>query len=56
MAEAEKLMADELGAKKISEEENEESPSDQAGAPWERPAPEVPAKPWENTAPKVSLF
>lgn len=27
--------------------ENKESPTDQAGAPWDRPAPAV-SKPWEN--------
>jgi hypothetical protein len=30
-----------------TEVENEESPTDQAGAPWDRPAPAV-SKPWEN--------
>lgn len=33
----------------ITEVENEESPTDQAGAPWDRPAPAV-TKPWENTS------
>lgn len=47
---AEEMFKSELGATKVSEENNEG-----ATAPWKQPAPEVSTKPWENKA-KVSLF
>lgn len=44
-AQAQRMLDEGLGG--VTEVENEESPTDQAGAPWDRPAAEV-KKPWET--------
>ena len=57
---AKDLMTQELGAKVIGEQENpepenEESPTDQAGAPWDRPAAPSVVKPWEGPTPSFNF-
>lgn len=45
-AQAQRYLDEGLGG--VTEVENEESPTDQAGAPWDRPQVDAKPKPWEN--------